>query len=284
MFKKILYTIFAAIALTFSSVQFSHAALTTNLVGYYKLDESSGNPADSSGNSRTLTNNNSVSFVAAKINNGADFGSANTSKYFSRADSFGNTGGALSISTWIKLSTAIGGATRYDIVFLQNNTTDISYGIWYEPNGGTPLVRFLRTRINVIDQSVATAQTLTVGTWYHLVLTYDGTTVTGYINGISIGTIAASGNGSGTNLDNFAIGAAIGSGNYVKGVMDEVGVWTRALSSTEVSQLYNSGSGFSYPFVPGPTTVKTFNGVTIANIKTFLGTAIANVKTIISVP
>lgn len=29
--------------------------------------------------------------------------------------------------------------------------------------------------------------------------------------------------------------------------MDEVGVWSRALSSAEIAQLYNSGSGLSYP-------------------------------------
>ena len=29
--------------------------------------------------------------------------------------------------------------------------------------------------------------------------------------------------------------------------MDEVGVWSRALSSSEIAQLYNSGSGLSYP-------------------------------------
>ena len=46
--------------------------LTDNLISHWKLDESSGNAADSHG-SNTLTNNGSTPFVAAKINNGADF-------------------------------------------------------------------------------------------------------------------------------------------------------------------------------------------------------------------
>ena len=32
--------------------------------------------------------------------------------------------------------------------------------------------------------------------------------------------------------------------------MDELGIWSRALSATEVSQLYNGGSGRSYQFTP----------------------------------
>lgn len=56
-------------------------SLSTNLISYWKLDETSGNAVDSVG-SNTLTNNNSVSFSTALINNGANFGTANTNKYY----------------------------------------------------------------------------------------------------------------------------------------------------------------------------------------------------------
>ena len=44
-------------------------ALTDNLVSYWKLDESSGNAADSVG-SNTLTNTGTATYAAGKINNG----------------------------------------------------------------------------------------------------------------------------------------------------------------------------------------------------------------------
>ena len=56
-------------------------ALTDNLVSYWKLDESSGNAADSVG-SNTLTNTNTVTYSAGKINNGADF-ERDSAQYFS---------------------------------------------------------------------------------------------------------------------------------------------------------------------------------------------------------
>jgi hypothetical protein len=50
-------------------------ALTDNLVSYWKLDESSGNAADSVG-SNTGTNVGSIAYSAGKINNGATMGSS----------------------------------------------------------------------------------------------------------------------------------------------------------------------------------------------------------------
>jgi len=48
----------------------------------------------------------------------------------------------------------------------------------------------------------------------------------------------------------FAIGAAYGTAalRYFDGLIDEVGVWDRALSQTEVETLYNDGDGCVYPF------------------------------------
>jgi hypothetical protein len=37
------------------------------------------------------------------------------------------------------------------------------------------------------------------------------------------------------------------AGNYYIGSVDEIGYWEKALSSTEVGQLYNGGNGLAYP-------------------------------------
>ena len=48
-------------------------ALNTNILASWKFDESSGNASDSSGNGKTLTNINTIAYVAGKVNNAADF-------------------------------------------------------------------------------------------------------------------------------------------------------------------------------------------------------------------
>src|SRR3990167_10109236 len=77
-------------------------ALTDNITAYWKLDESSGNAADSVA-SNTLTNTNTVGYSAGKINNAADFVGAN-STYFIAGSPVAALG-AKSYSFWTKVTT-----------------------------------------------------------------------------------------------------------------------------------------------------------------------------------
>jgi hypothetical protein len=58
--------------------------------------------------------------------------------------------------------------------------------------------------------------------------------------------------------------------------MDEIGIWNRALSSTEVSALYNSGNWFSYPF--STTSIKSINWLWYSAIKSINWLAIWSIK------
>ena len=40
-----------------------------------------------------------------------------------------------------------------------------------------------------------------------------------------------------------------GTDRYLNGNMHDIGIWNRALSPQEISQLYNEGRGLSYPFI-----------------------------------
>ena len=86
-------------------------------------------------------------------------------------------------------------------------------------------------------------------------LTYDGATVTLYIDSVNRGTAAYSGYFS-TAADSFTIGngGTKDPTSFYAGKADEVGVWSRALSASEVAQLYSGGLGLSYPFLPPSTT------------------------------
>ena len=56
--------------------------------------------------------------------------------------------------------------------------------------------------------------------------------------------IAASGNGAGTRSSLLSVGVAYTAVNdFYSGLVDEFGVWSKALSATEITDLYNSGNG-----------------------------------------
>lgn len=233
-------------------------ALIDNLVSYWKCDESSGNLADAHG-SNTLTNNNTVAFGTGKINNGADL-ERGSSHYFSVGDNASlSITSDLSISMWLKVESAPGGVWGL-VSKWGDDAPQRGYGLYY----------FTGTKIRWLtaDTTSASARTLEwtsdlgTGTWKHLVLSYDasGSTAACYVDGSSLGAPSGTAYASlADNTANFLLGHFddnTGYGQFYDGMMDEVGIWNKELSSAEVTQLYNAGAGLAYPFSSG---VKLFN-------------------------
>ena len=79
--------------------------------------------------------------------------------------------------------------------------------------------------------------------WNHFAMTYDGSTLTLYHNGVSVGTQVASGNITGT-AETLYLGNLPfqGSNFYLNGQLDDACLWSKSLSSTEISTLYNACS------------------------------------------
>jgi hypothetical protein len=236
-------------------------SLLTNLQGYWKFNESSGNASDSSGNSNTLTNTNSATYVPAKLSNGASLAIA--SKQCFRITDAAQTGldiaGDFTLSFWLKLNTQPGG--DYPAFQLQSKWDETanqrSYCLNYQYTSGVYKFGFAVSANG--EGSVTNIyhfnKTLTLDTWYHIVVTYDVSTHTAtiYLNGSlysssSTGTTFAIYN---SNCD-FMVGAVYNATNgdygHTDGVFDEFGIWSRVLDSGEVSSLYLDGVGLSYPF------------------------------------
>lgn len=220
-------------------------ALTTNLIAYYKLS----NTTDEIGGF-TLTNNNTVAFSAGKIGDAADGSSSNSNKSLSSADNLGisSATAATSFSAWISVTTAP--ATNTAQTYLSHTTASTGYArqIIYEDAAGVKKLSFSMygTTQTLISYNV----TLTPGTWYHVVIVDDGTNGTLYLNAIAVAgpTTRATGTSATWNAKLNLLCRAVPD-NYSSGLIDEVGVWTRALTASEVSILYNGGVGNQYTFL-----------------------------------
>ncbi len=221
-------------------------ALTDDIVAYWKLDESSGNASDATGNGHTLTNTGTAAYNPGLINNGIDLGNNNSTKYLSNGSNLGYGGGVWSMSGWVKAYSTqhqqisrvlwISDVSTFDVMDIYYDSTN--QFIWGE-----------RLRSNVVGDGISYSLNLPTSTYTHVALTYDGTTVNFYVNGTSVGTTASSGNGISGISSGAAIGADNTGANLISGIIDEVGMWSRALSSSEISALYNGGVGLQYPFL-----------------------------------
>ena len=92
--------------------------------------------------------------------------------------------------------------------------------------------------------------------WHQYSFTASGTNFALYIDGSLISNTGwtlqtPSYNYTGTQIGSFYRSSGTpGYVEYFSGLEDEVGFWTRLLSSSEITSLYNSGSGRQYPFFP----------------------------------
>ena len=110
---------------------------------------------------------------------------------------------------------------------------------------------------------ISSTNTISVDTWYYCVFRRDSSdNITLYVNDTSW----ASGTKAGeiNNANDFVVGAqeltaGIGASSFT-GKIDEVAVWSRAITTGEMTELYNSGAGLQYPFVPPGDITSTYEG------------------------
>ncbi|NTW32584.1 MAG: LamG domain-containing protein [Bacteroidetes bacterium] len=213
--------------------------IALNLVSYWKLDEANGNATDAVG-LNTLTNNGTATYSTGEISNGVNFNGTN--QWLGKASPTGlPTGsGACSMSLWYKSSSPSGiylvdfgtaACTGYHLALKIDDATHYSVDI------------------GCVATAIAVS-TIATNTWYHVVLTYpgSGTTYTLYHNGSILGAVTLSATPI-LGSTYVSLGAYNNSSTYLHTVsFDEVGIWSRALTATEVTTLYNSGAGLQYPF------------------------------------
>lgn len=230
-------------------------ALIDNLIAYWKLDETSGDRADSHG-SNTLVDNNTVGSATGKINSGADF-ETSANEFLSIIDNTDLSTGDIdfSMSVWVNIeSNSTSGNSRY-IIGKHGSSGNFSYGLHLNNQAGTIRFRFLISS-NGTALAIVTANNLgapSTATWYHIVAWHDsvnnliGITVNDGTPNTSSHTTGCFDNTSPFNLGTINDTAS----NCFDGIIDEVGFWKKVLTPSEITQLYNSGAGLAYPFSVG---------------------------------
>lgn len=224
--------------------------LTKGLAGYWKLDETSGNASDNSGNDTTLTNVSTTAYTSAKFGNGIEpDGSAD---YLYAADNTAlSITGSLTLAAWIEPDDITG----TENIIAKWDGANESYRLTKE---GANIRMYIDADANY---QATTGSPLAANTLAHIAGVYDSTkrTVQIYINGqeaasATTGTIPASIGDDGGRFHLGAEDSTTTAANFFDGHIDEARVYSRALSASEIKALYE--------WTPGPAGYWKFDEMT----------------------
>ena len=222
-----------------------HSSTTTNellndLVAYWPLDEFSGTRSDSHFRGIDLTDNNTVGSATGVNNSGSDFIEPNE-EYLSTTNtgSFITTG-SVTLAAWVKADN-YGTAGSRGIVGRWSGVQR-SYGLFV--NTSATVRMGVSETGDFADLVWASGSTvMETGSFYHIAAVYDVSVpkMTVYVNGVQDGELTS---GVPTSLLPGTAPVWVGvlqsvgaSAFHWDGIIDEVGVWTRALSSDEIAVL-----------------------------------------------
>lgn len=205
-----------------------------NLKALYEF-ESGALTTDSSGNGKTLTNNNTATEGTGKYGGGAVFNGTDESLTIAEDFGIGTTNWTLSVWAKPSSSSQVGG-----VVALGNGGSN-GFSI-YQGNGSG-------SAGNKIDGHLHGVVWLPSGVdwtgtdFNHVVMTRDTTTTRIYVNGVHRNSTTAT---PGAPNDVFEIGKM--NTGYWAGSIDEVAIFSTALSADQIKELYEGRFiGESYP-------------------------------------
>jgi hypothetical protein len=203
---------------------------TSNLAGWWKLDDGSGSTAiDSSGqgNTGTLTAMDpATDWVAGTIGGALHFDGIDDYVDCGNNASLQITGSEVSISVWIKVDVA---EDESGIAMKTSNSNWIDgYGLYANTNS----ITFYVTAYTIAASKSFTAD----DQWHHVVGTYDGSSIRVWIDGVA--GVAYSHTGNITNaVHSFEIGRGASDSYNFAGTLDDIRVYNAALTEADVLSL-----------------------------------------------
>jgi hypothetical protein len=227
---------------------YSDAVIADGPASYWRLDETSGTSAADSAGSQTGTYRNGVTLgqtgaMSAAANKAAGFDAVDDDVQVGDVYDYAGTA-SFSVEFWMK-RTATNDTLWRPVIVKEDPGADWSsrqgWAMWLAPNSN----KVSMERWNGAASSGISTSTINAGSWYHIVATYDGSTIRLYVNGTLNRSAASS-----LSMNDHTIPLRFGSfGSYTdsswfsrySGLLDDVAIYSSTLSAAQVRTHYNAG-------------------------------------------
>ena len=234
--KKNFFGWVAALVVALSAPVERAGAQSTGLVAAYSFEEGTGSAVgDASGNGRTGTISGATWTPAGRFGGALSFDGVNDLVSVTDA-------AALDLSTGMTLAAWVNPSALSDwrTVVLKEAAPGLAYAL-YAHDTARPGA-WIRTNTSGVDIGTAAPSALPLNTWTHLAATYDGSSVRIYVNGALVASRAVTGGIVASTLP-LRIGGNAVWGEYYSGLIDEVRIYNRALTGTEIQTDMNTPIG-----------------------------------------
>jgi hypothetical protein len=205
--------------------QLAGSNINSGLMAHYGFE---GNANDSSGNGNHGTENGGVTYATGVSGQAASFDGVND--LVSIPSGVVQSSG--SVSLWFNPDTLDSSSqfngNSYIFAHFKPNASPGSRAYIFHENGD---VGFAASEPNILNSG----SILSTSSFQHLALTWNDTSFSGYLNGQSLGSMSKVVTGG---LQHAFLGGFGYTGvDFAKGVIDEVRIYNRALSESEIQQL-----------------------------------------------
>lgn len=232
------------------------ATPVAGLVAAYGMNEGSGTSvADSSGQNNPGTGD-STAWANGKYGKALSFNGSSSMVTVAHAASLRLTTG-MTLSAWVNPTTVTGTPWK-SVVTKELNADGASYAL-YAANGGAVPSGWVQTD-PATDSTADGTSPLPVNNWSHLALTYDGATLRLFVNGQQVDQSTLNGSlyDDGSPL---RIGGNVVWQEYFRGLIDEVRIYNRAQTATEIQTDMNTPIGeVAPPDTQAPTAPGSLTG------------------------
>ncbi len=217
-------------------------------IAHWNFDSTSGNIAlDSSTNSNNGTLVNGPVWSAGRIGGGLFFDGINDYVNIGNPQSL-IPSNQITMSAWVNLSNNV--ETRMII----SKDDDVNPSTYLRTQGSAARCQVGGTRVGDFGN-------IPTNTWVHLACTYNGSNVILYVNGVQVGSVSKTGSIF-NNPSNWNIGSRLNGGAMLMmGIIDDVRMYNRALSVSEIQGLLVTPTPAPTPS-PTPTPVPTVSPTT----------------------
>jgi len=254
MYKKFICFTFMLLILSITSTSMAE------LVGYYSMDEGAGTlVADGSGKGNDGTITSTPTWAPGHAGTAVQFGAGGGSGVVNCGnwDTTGGTG-TFTIAMWIKFAPTATYTQYQGIMCNRNSNTDQYWGLEMSHTSGATTGSVYFGAAGMAGGATSYGlSTLTAGTWTHFALSFDGTRVTVYRDGVQTVTNTTPRYATTPNKTSMVrIGGSEQTSNFFQGVIDEVYIFNQILAVADIVKIQN-GEMQPAPISPGAAKLPT---------------------------